>query len=76
MKATVTKRALFARIDRKLQKDGERLRRCKESSKAYADLGDYYVVSGNTNTVIAQHCSLEGLAKELGLLAAWEVLEE
>ncbi len=74
MKKTITERALFARVDRRLKKDGDFLRRCRQDSKAYAELGSYYIVSSN-NVVTAQHCSLEGLAKELGVLADWEVLE-
>lgn len=76
MKAKITERALFARIDRKLAKDGERLRRCRSDSRAYAELGDYYIVNQSANTITAQHCTLEGLAKELDLLADWEELEQ
>ncbi len=74
MKKQVTERALFARVDRKLKKGGDCLRRCRQDSKAHAELGSYYIVS-SSNVITAQHCSLEGLARELGVLAEWEVLE-
>lgn len=75
-KAIVTERALFARIDRKLSKDGERLRRCKEDSKSFSDLGSLYIVDRNLNTIIAKHCDLERLGREIGALAEWEILEK
>jgi len=74
-KAIVTERALFARIDRKLAKDGERLRRCKEDSRAFSELGALYIVNVNSNTITAKSCDLEKLGREIGVLSDWEVLE-
>jgi hypothetical protein len=76
MKAKITERALFARIDRKLAKDGERLRRCRSDSRAHAELGDYYIVAGDRNTIETTHVELERLARSLDLLADWEELEQ
>tara|TARA_B100001059_G_scaffold212378_2_gene227370 strand:+ start:390 stop:620 length:231 start_codon:yes stop_codon:yes gene_type:complete len=76
MKAKLTERALFARVDRKLQKEGERLRRNREGTRAHDELGSYYVVASDRNTIEATNIDLQKLAKELGVLADWEELEE
>lgn len=75
-KIPIAERALFARVDRKLAKEGKRLRRCKTESKWYSELGALYVLDVNVNTIAAKHCSLEVLAKELGVLSEWEELEK
>lgn len=74
-KAPVSERALLARINRKLVKDGEKLLRCKQSTRAYAELGDYYVVDTGANVILSKNCDLEETGRELGVLAAWEELE-
>lgn len=75
-KVTVTERALFARVDRKLAKEGQRLRRCKSDAKAFPELGAFYIVDTTTNTIATKNCELEALAKEVGVLADWEELEK
>lgn len=72
----VSERALFARVNRKLAKEGQMLRRCKESSRAFSELGHLYIVDTHTNTIIALNCDLESLAREVGAIAHWERLEE
>ena len=72
----VSERALFARVNRKLAKEGQMLRRCKESSRAFSDLGYLYIVDTHSNTIIALNCDLENLAREVGAIAHWERLEE
>jgi len=75
MKAAVTERALFTRIDRHLAKQGERLRRGRTGTKAFETLGAYYVVSQEKGTIQETQCELEALARKHGLLADWEELE-
>lgn len=75
MKAKISERALVARIRRKLAKDGEALKSCRMDSRWYSDLGDWYVVDLNTNSIIAQHCDLERLGREVGALKPFEELE-
>lgn len=74
-KAPVSERALLARINRKLAKDGEKLLRCKQSSRAYAELGDYYIVDTGANVILSKNCDLECIGRESGVLAAWEKVE-
>ena len=74
-KAKVSERALEARVKRALQKEGKLLRKCREDSRFYNELGDYYIV-GENNFIQAQHCNLEKLAKEMELLKDYEALEQ
>ena len=75
-KVPVAERALLQRINRKLAKDGERLKKCPQSSQWHNDFGDYYIIDLNANTVKSQCVVLEKLAMELGVLDAYEVLAD
>ncbi len=71
----VTERALFSRINRKLKKEGEILRRCRENSRFYADMGPYYAVDVVSNTVTARGVSdLEAWGRDLGVMRPFEKL--
>jgi hypothetical protein len=71
-KVRVSERALFARVDRELNKKEERLRRCRPSSRDYHELGNYYVINWRFNGITAKDIDLEGLARKLGVLKEWE----
>jgi len=71
-KAKVSERALMARINRKLTKEGQILKKCKTNSRWYSDLGDFYIVSAGLNSVAAMHCDLLKLAKDFSVLNTWE----
>jgi hypothetical protein len=58
-----------------LSKDGERLKTCKEDSRAFDTLGRYYVVDLTRNVVTDRQIDLEAFARKLGVLQAWEKLE-
>ena len=73
-KVTVTARALLQRINRKLAPDLEKVMACKQSSRSYNDLGDYYALDQNRNAIIAQHIDLEAWGREMGVLKDWEKL--
>jgi hypothetical protein len=73
-KATVSERALFARIDRALKKDGATLRRCRPDSRRHSEVGTFYVVDLRRNRVRHKDVDLEALAREMGALKDWEVL--
>ena len=73
-KVKVSERAMEARIKRALEKQGQILKKCRVDSRFYSDFGDYYIVN-QSNNVEATHCTLLGLAKETGLLKAYEELE-
>lgn len=71
---TVNERALFARVNRALAKNGERLCRARAGTRAHSDVGRYYVIDLQSNSIAAKDCDLEALAKDMKLLADWEML--
>jgi hypothetical protein len=68
----VTERALLRRINRKLAKDQEVVRRCRENSRGFHDLGTYYRVDLTTNLVVDTHIDIETLGRELDVLGESE----
>lgn len=72
-KKTVSERAVIARINRALAKDGEALRKTRADSRWKSDLGHYYIVKNNFIT--SKHYNLGELARELNVLKPWEVVE-
>jgi hypothetical protein len=73
---SVSARAVLARVNRKLAAEGSMLRRCRQDSRNYDQLGDYYMVNLNSNGIFKMQCELEEEARELGVLGEWEVLAE
>jgi hypothetical protein len=69
----VSERALVQRINRKLWKESEVLKAARPNTRAVQDLGRYYVID-DRNRVVRQHCDLEEMGRELGVLAAYERL--
>ncbi|WP_299591711.1 hypothetical protein [uncultured Microbulbifer sp.] len=76
MKVQVSERALLRRINRRLEDKLEEVCKCAESSQWHSDLGDYYCVDQNLNTVIAQHIDLEAWGRELGALKPHEEMAQ
>lgn len=75
-KVMVSERALFARINRLLQKDGMFIRRCREDSQSAHVLGRYFVIDAQRNCVVEKDIDLEQLGRDRGVLAEYEVLAE
>jgi len=75
-RAPISERAAYARLNRALAREGQALRRCREDSRSFHNLGHYYVVDLSLNCVVASHCDLEQLARETGVLKDWETIEE
>ncbi len=72
----VSERALLARVNRQLIKQGQQLLRCPPNNvNAMRELGRFYVVNVNGG-VECQHQDIEELAKELGVLRPYEKLAE
>jgi hypothetical protein len=67
----VTKRALLQRINRKLVEEGEVLKTAR-GEIAQNDLGTFYVLDINKNTVAAHDVDPETLGRKLGVLRPWE----
>jgi len=69
----VTKRALFQRINRALQKDGEQLKTSR-GMQAYLDVGTYYAIDISRNFISRKEVDLEALGRELGVLKPYEIV--
>jgi hypothetical protein len=67
----VSKRALVQRINRQLRKQDEKLKGARG-----ANAGEYRRVDTDRNFLIEEDVDLEALGRELGVLAAYERLEE
>jgi hypothetical protein len=73
--APVSVRALVQRINRKLAARGEKLMATR-SDRWRGELGDYYAVKVNGNSVVVKHVDLATLGRELGALQPWESVAE
>lgn len=73
MKRTVSIRALSARINRKLKSENKKLMKSAPSEKI--EKGEYMIIDLTTNTVSRHSLDVESLAKELGCLADYEMIE-
>ncbi len=74
-KVIVSERALVARINRKIKGEELQLKKCREGSRGFSTLGEYYTVDFSRNTVSDSQIDLSDYAKKLGVLADHEVLE-
>ena len=74
-KVPVSTRAIIQRINRKLAKDGDKLRK-NRSQRWWPEMGDYYIVDEERNAFIRGHVDLEDLGRELGVLEDWETVEK
>ena len=74
-KVKVSERALLARVNRVLVKEGEKVLICRTDSRWFNDLGRYYSVNLNRNSIEAQGFDLEQWGRVLGLLKAYEILD-
>lgn len=74
-KVPVSERALIQRLNRVLKDDDLVVKKCRVDSRAYYDLGDYYVVNFNRNFIVERNLDLTDLQK-MGrtneVLAEWE----
>lgn len=66
---TVSIAAVEKRVDRALSRDGLRLRKARFGTRAYSELGHYYIVDTHTNALDAGDIDLIGWAKELRVLS-------
>jgi len=73
-KVPVSERALVARIDRAMAKNGETLKRCREDSRWFNELGRYYTVNVSINGITDKHVDLEKLGRKMGVLSEYETL--
>ena len=70
---TVSQRNLIQRLNRALARDGAFLR--KTNPRRVTKLGSYFLADIASDDVVRENVNLEELAREKGVLAAWEKLE-
>lgn len=68
-------RAVLARLNRRLARDGRRLCRPR-SERVRLDLGDVYLLDLNGNAVMERDVNVEQLARDLGVLRPFERIAE
>jgi hypothetical protein len=66
--AVITMDALVKRINLKLARKGQQLKKPRSQS-GRSDLGDYYVLNLRDNFVVARYVKPQTLGRQLGLLA-------
>jgi hypothetical protein len=67
MSGFVSERALIERINRKLARDGQKLKTSR-SARAECDLGRHFVIDTSRNCVVERDVRLRELGGELGVL--------
>jgi hypothetical protein len=70
----VSQRAIFARINRKLQPDGLQLRTAR-SHGTELSVGRYFLMDLSRKSIMRPYVDLGTLTQELGLLNPWEQLD-
>jgi hypothetical protein len=70
----VSTRALIARLNRRLKADGKMLKAAR--GHAVLSVGRYFICNPERNWIVKERVDPEALARELGVLAAWERVED
>jgi hypothetical protein len=77
-KVQISERALLQRLNRKLNAEGEIVKKTRPNSKSHTTLGDYYLLDVNKNFVVQLNLTasdLETMGRKNKVLNPWEVLE-
>jgi len=75
MRSKINRRALIARINRRLATEG-RMLRASRSEADRAAMGDYFVIDLKADRIVSSNADPVALAKSLGLLRAFEQVTE
>lgn len=67
----VTERAIVQRINRRLKPDLLQLKKCRDG-RWHDELGDYYLLDLNRNSIDEKHVDLATMAKELKVISDFE----
>lgn len=77
MKVPVSALTIFQRINRKLRKEGKRVRKSRPRRGAVNSItGQHFVVRIRPGSLIEPNVDLEKLAQECGVLKPWEKVVE
>lgn len=69
---TPNQRAILGRINRRLSRDLEAVRKCPVRSRHYHELGEFYHIDADRNCVLCPDVDLLKLARELRVISAGE----
>jgi len=69
-----SERAVIARINRKLARDGEKLHKARRPVQIWTSPVDYYVID-DSNCITAEVHDLEDFARQCDALKKWETIE-
>lgn len=72
----VTERAIVQRINRCLKPDLLQLKKCRNRGRWHDELGDYYLVDLNRNSINEKHVDLATMAKELKVISDFEQMKK
>ena len=73
-KVPVSRRALVARINRRLRETELTLRISRPNSRSWAELGEFYLVNDGNHVTGPWVSDLEAYGREVGALKEYEVL--
>jgi hypothetical protein len=71
----VTVRAIIERINRKLAREGKRIKTCR-NERWRGELGRYYVVHLSQKFVVQKRVDLEEFGRALGVLSPYETVAD
>jgi len=72
MKKQVSERAVMARLNRRLRKDNQQIRKTRDNSRWLVSQGDFFIIDLATKIISDDHVDLDYTARDLGALAAYE----
>lgn len=75
MKIPVGERAVLSRLNRRLKKDERVVKKSRQGTRAYAELGEFYMLDlsiSGTGFVVEKDVDIDALARELGVLGVAE----
>jgi hypothetical protein len=73
-KLPVSRRAVLQRINNRLAKDGEIVKKAR--ARVETTVGEYFRLDVQRNYIVETHVDIEELGKELGALHPFEALTE
>lgn len=75
-KIPLSERAIVARINRKLIKEGYLRLKKARGGRAVASVGDYYLIDANRNLIHATHVNPEGYARQIDVMSKYEAMAD
>lgn len=74
-KIPLSERAIVARINRKLTKEGYLRLKKARGERAVASVGEYYLIDANRNIIHAMRVDPESYARQIDVMSNYEAIE-